>query len=754
MAFDRFLIAPYKSGLRKDLASFLIPEDAFTKLNNAYVFRGKVKKRFGSDFTGSGETVNALRQLRSRVRINLGNTDGSGDITGTVPGAIFKIGQMFSIGTEIFTVQATGTPVIMLTTGAATTHTYNTTTGIFDIQGAAITTACYFYPSEPIMGLTLYEYGSVNEHTAFAFDTQYVYKFTGSSWSQDGPGATTATYFHGDNKDFFWTCNWTGLTDDSIVLFVTNFQATLGATPPATDDNMYYYDGTNWTNFSALTKWNSAEDIVKTARIIIPFKNRLLLLNTIEQDIAPTVTNTAHTNRCRYSHNGSPLAANAWLEPNTAFGANNADGAGYIDAPTEEEIVSAAIIKDRLIIYFERSTWELVYTHNESLPFVWQSINSSLGSEATFSTIPFDKSILTVGTTGIHACNGANVQRIDEEIPDEVFELLKTTSGTKTVHGVKDYFSEMVYWTFRNNQFADYNSYPDKILVYNYQNGTWALNDDCFTAFGYFEQGTDLTWEEALFEWEETNETWTSYYAQANSRTVIAGNHQGFVLRLNSDKNTNAQAMQISDMSYSAVTELITITCINHNLLEGEYIKLSNVLGFDYGDDNVFQVFKRVDANTITVDTSTVPTGTYIGGGLISRVSRIEINSKDWNPYLSKGFKVYISKASFCVDKTSSGEVEVNYATSSTSLDMIYEALNSEVMLGNNILETHAYDDEPIEATQDRLWHDIYFQSDGNCFMIKISLNDLQMRDEDIVESDFILNGVVLFCKQVIEEGL
>ena len=57
---------------------------------------------------------------------------------------------------------------------------------------------------------------------------------------------------------------------------------------------------------------------------------------------------------------------------------NIADGGGYIDASTEEQIVSAEFIKDRLIVYFERSTWELAYTGNEVLPFVWQKINTEL----------------------------------------------------------------------------------------------------------------------------------------------------------------------------------------------------------------------------------------------------------------------------------------------------------------------------------------------------------------------------------------
>src|SRR5579859_2370201 len=129
MAYDRFLIAPFATGLQTNMRPWLIMDDAFEDLQNAYVFRGRVRKRFGSRFMGTGWDSTQTEPLFSRLRINIGTTDGSGDISTTVPGNIFAIGQAFSIGDEIFTVVVDGTPGVMLTTGASTTHTYNTTSG-------------------------------------------------------------------------------------------------------------------------------------------------------------------------------------------------------------------------------------------------------------------------------------------------------------------------------------------------------------------------------------------------------------------------------------------------------------------------------------------------------------------------------------------------------------------------------------------------------------------------------------------------
>ena len=62
--------------------------------------------------------------------MTVGTTNGAGDLAGTVPlGAlpIGAIGQMFSIGTDSFTVTTAGA-ADMITTSASTTNTFNTAT--------------------------------------------------------------------------------------------------------------------------------------------------------------------------------------------------------------------------------------------------------------------------------------------------------------------------------------------------------------------------------------------------------------------------------------------------------------------------------------------------------------------------------------------------------------------------------------------------------------------------------------------------
>lgn len=721
MAYDKFLIAPIEHGLRDDLTSWLIPDDAFTRLNNAYVFRGRVKKRFGTLLTGATASSPDYQNLNSRLRIELGTTDGSGNISGTIPGADFStLGRTFSIDDTIYTIYQTGTPANMFKTDATTTATYDTTSGAYIFVGAPASKKAYFYPTEPVMGFVNYEKGPVNEHDSFAFDKQFVYKYSGSAWERNG-----TTVWKGDESEYFWSTNWQGITADAIVLFTTNFNVTLTGAPAASDDPIYFYNGATWADFSAYTKFNSSQDIVTSAKIIVPFKNRLVLLNVVEKAVGGP-TNTHFVNRVRYSHNGSPLAANAWLEPNTSYGANKADGAGYIDAPTEEEIMSVAFIKDRLIVFFERSTYELVYTGNEAIPFVWQAINSTLGSEATHSTVIFDKNVITVGTTGINSCDGARMQRIDEEIPNKVYEILKTTAGTKKIVGVRDYFNEMVYWSFLKQSHSSDNSFNDSLMVYNYRTGNWSLNDDSFSAFGYLEQEKALT--------------------NANSKQVLCGNHQGFISVIDSDEGSNAESLIVTNMSY--LSPDTTLTIYNHNLRVDDYIKVQYPQGLTDWVDGIFKVKTRVDANNIKIETDAW-TGTYTGGGIVSKVSKMEIETKDLNPYVKEGNNLYLAQVEFNIDKTTNGEVTINYNTSTSSLNMISEAEATGANLGTSILETRPYKSGvtylvPLEEYQDKLWHRIYIPAEGEFVKIKISLSDTQMIDKDIAESTFTLNGMIL----------
>lgn len=790
MAFDRFLIAPINTGLQLDLKPWLIPDDAFQQMQNAYVFRGRVRKRFGSKYMGAGGNT-ATAQFLSRLRINVGVLTGGSTLTGTAPGVIFQYGQAFSVGATLYTVVQSGA---MFSTVVGDTGSFNTTTGVFSISSPSNSpgTIVYFYPSTPVMGLTNYSINAINDQPSYAFDTQFVYVWTGATgWQLSGTynSATrvlTSAIWHDPSKtrlNYVWSENWEGATANVDELFVTNFQVTNpNGASVITDDPLWEFNGTIWAPFRPyfLPKGGavSAGPFVQTCRIIIVFHNRLILLNTIEDDNSGggnTGVNSWYVNRARYSFRGSPLAVNAWYEPNQVDAAGNVGaGAGFIDAATDEQIVSAEFIKDRLIVYFERSTWELAYTGNELQPFVWQKINTELGSESTFGTVPFDKTVLTIGNTGVHACSGANVERIDIKIPDEIFKIQDKNSEPSRIQGIRDYETEMVYWTITPSDEDPHLTFCNKLLVYNYRNNTWSVNDDAITAFGFFEQQTDETWATSTYSWEDNDNDWTDGITEAQFREIIAGNQQGYVFICNQGIAENASVMQLTNIAGFPGPGLMNLGIIDHTLspatpnVSGDYIYIENAVG-TMGPLINGKIFEVVQLGVAPLDPSQVITIqvpganaglSYLGGGVVKRVSNIGIKTKQWNPYVEQGRDFFLSKIDFAVqrvglfDPTYMGpQITVDYYPNSSAVSMLGTGSSNAVtpfapIMGTGILELTPYDPAfyPLESagTQQKLWHSLYFQTKGNCIELNISFSSNQITVPAIAFAPFELEAMVL----------
>lgn len=742
---QRFIIAAYNTGLQNNIKPFMIPEEAFAKLQNMYVWRSRVRKRVGSSFLFGTSSSND--QLYSRLRIKLNSTNGSGNASGTVPGSfaaspssgtlLNRIGVMFSIGSQIFTVPDLGTPVTMLNTGIGTA-TYDTTNGAYTFTGVTASEDIYFYPTLPVMGFGILNTNTVNFDRYIGFDTQFAYEYkSNGGWERLATGAATWT---GDDSNFFYSSNYRSVTSNDLVMFTTNFNTTTGSD----GDGIRYFDGTTWTQFTQ--SWSAAANTaILNARIVIQFKGRLLLFNTWEQPGAATRVN--YQNRVRYSAIGNPVAVDAWYDQTSGVYGKG----GAIDAPTQQIIISAQILKDRMIVYFERSTWELVYTNNEILPFRWQNINIELGSESTFSLVPFDRGIIGIGEVGIHITNGINVQRIDTKIPDQVYDIQNMNNGTERVQGIRDYDAELVYWAIPSVDSSNPNLvYPNQILVYNYVNDSWSLWDDSITAFGYINLNNAVTWGQLdTITWQEWNTPWGAGQNQARQIRVMAGNQEGFTFYMSRDISRNAPSRQITKLTL--LTGQIQFTVINHNFTVGDWVLLENITGtgnLSSLNGKIFQIALVFDVNTfnITLHEENPPiiySGTYSGAGTIAEVNNIDILTKQYNFFLEQGRSFSIDQINFLVERTPTPPAEqmggqVTIATFPNS--GVYDTANF-------ILETSPYDSiyYPYEQFQDVLWHSIYPNVQGAFIQLGILWSDEQMIDPNISLEDFTFHAMLFY---------
>lgn len=729
MPIDRFLIAPYdeNSGLQSDVRPWLIPDQAFSELDNAYVFRGRVRKRFGSRWIGDDK-------LGTRLRIQVG-VIAAGALAGNVrvinadAGMPTAVGQAFSVGNIFFTVfnPAAGPQQMKRSDGSAAAATYDLTTSAFNITGTGAPngTPVYFYPGFPVMGLLNAEANNINDEFIVGFDTRYAYRYV-SGWTRLNLEAVAgAAVWTGNNSQFFWGTTWVSTNASDKLFFVTNFNEN--------EPNFLRYLTTatlTWNNFRP--QIDAVPNFLNAARLVVVFKNRLIFLNTWEGPAAP-LPGTNYPNRARYSQIGSPLDVNAFRQD--IPGRGNA-----IDAPTTEAIITAEFIKDRLIVYFERSTWELVYTGNQAYPFTWQQINTELGVESTFSIVPFDKVAIGVGNVGIHACNGGNVERIDNKIPDTVFAIHNADQGVQRVYGIRDYFVEMIYWTFPSVETNTTFPYPNRVLVYNYKTGTWAFNDDSITVFGYINQpnNNSILWDSTTVGWDDVV-GWSSGSLQVQFRQVIAGNQEGYTFICDSDETTNAEVIQITDITMLAPNNIITITAIDHNMHAGDFVYITGVTGtgnLTLLNNKIFKVYdlNPVNPNGFNIvyqdNVGTIITGTYNGAGVFARVSQISITTKEFNFYAKQGRNVSVNKVDFMVTTTAleaQCQLDVNYFVSTSVDPLLQNSIGNNTNTGIGTLDTFPYTTIPFEANSIRVIHPVYIYANGEFIQLELTMNEAQM---------------------------
>lgn len=401
-------------------------------------------------------------------------------------------------------------------------------------------------PTSPVQGLKTWINPSTLVPNLIAFSLTKSYNYVGGTFTDitqlaDGP---TTFSFATTQFQYYWTSNYQGSMWTTNGLGYTTAGLTAGT-----------INGILYLTVNAINSWNiftpqidGAPTYLNGCLIILPYKGRLVALNTIEGD-ASGMSNAPFSNRARWGQLGNDYvpkyntaAGSSNTSPPAPFAPGDANSwrsdipgrGGFADADTSERIVSAAIVNDILIVGFQRSTWRLRYTGNEVLPFIWERLNTQLGAESTFSVVPFDKDALFFSRFGWISSSTNEVQRIDENIPDVSFSF-ETGSGTtfqnlNTVQGIRDFYRQMAYWTFSPIAGED-----QQIYAYNYIDRSWAVYNPTNTinCFGEYYNTTDETWASLTSTWlsyNSPNDTWENLGSSQN---------QGFPTLLGGDQATS-----------------------------------------------------------------------------------------------------------------------------------------------------------------------------------------------------------------------
>jgi hypothetical protein len=764
--YSQLKIAGMATGLVQSREDFLLPDDAYPILENAFVFRERIVRKPGYQLLG---------RLRRVLTAEPFGVTGASPWTFTIysqlttpitgqPNAQIQPGSVIITiaGPIVFTDQGDGTltsatpgnsGVIIYATGEVTlTHTAG--------AGIAVTITFNYYPGLPVMGLRSRELNNINNEQLVAFDQVYAYIFSaGTGQFQEFIPGTTWT---GNDSDFFWSTNyWVG--DGPLKIFwVTNFSGTGG-------DPIRFTNGTAWVNFSP--QINVAGDTLNQCLVLLPFRGRLVAFNTLE---GPNLAgSTPFTNRIRWAAIGTPFTTavpgivttginvNAWRDDIRGQG-------GFLDIPTSEDIISVGFVRDNLVIYCERSTWQLRYTGRSIAPFQIEKVNSELGSESTFSAVQFDTSLVGIGDKGVVECDSFKSNRIDIKIPDLVFRFNNNNNGTKRVHGIRDFQQRIAYWTY---PLAENNStYPDRRLVYNYENDSWAIFTDSFTTLGTHQPQSAKRWVD--YPPPDKNNLWKSLEFPWINRpalfpAIVGGNQQGFVEflgQINFEFQVgNDESLFIKNITGN-VTTATSIESPSHNLQTGQVIIISGIptgTAFDNLNGEIFGV-TRTDANNFTLykyssqsgqfsDPQLDPNDAYIGIGVIAIRDNFRIVSKKFN-FLDQGNNIQIGYIDILMASTSDGAITLNVYVDYND-DSPINTLPQNINPATSLPDTFFNSVVPTSAsalngvTGSKYWQRVFCPCRGNFLTIVWTFSNLQLNGVE-QENDVQIDAQVLWMRQ------
>lgn len=506
-----------------------------------------------------------------------------------------------------------------------------------------------------------------------------------------------------------------------------------------------------WVNFAPPLSNAVVPQYLIGADNLIPFRNRLIFFGvTIATSANPT--GIYYPNRIVYSQNGTPYY-NSVVPPNQVFDTrawyqNVAGFGGFLAAPIPQRLVTVTENEDVLLCGFTSKQLKLISTGDDSLPFIFQTINSELGAQCTFSGVSLDIGALTIGQYGIAMTTQVSAQRIDLAIPDQIFDISALNNGIQRVTALRDYRNEFIYFTYCP-QNRPVNLFPSKTLLYNYRDNNWALFDENYTHYGTFRRTNNITWatlNQRYRTWSVWNDPWNFGNTAAVYPSIIGGNQQGFIL-IKDDGTYEDNSQYIVSIN----TSTFAVNSPNHCLNSGDFIEISGVIGITNINEQIFKI-AVIDANnfTLLLDSEqllTPPAGTYLGGGVYRRMTNIFVQSKMFPIFWEQARKTRIGTQYFLIENAannSEGEapsqITFNLYTNQND-DFPNNLPDFDYLPYSNVLLTGP--EKPSQSNQNQIWHRSSNSFNGDTVQLGFSLSEDQMRENSINDAEIIIHAIV-----------
>ncbi len=670
MSYSSFLIANYATGLDRELQPWLLPNDAFTDLEDGYVYRGVTYKRDGYSGYAIGED-STYCESRMVVAVSAAAVF-SGVIDGANKTFVWHSTPPLRRGTYVVN---GSNPVQVLTddgVGGFTgngTGTIDYTTGVVSITFttapvalSTVTSTYAYHPGLPVMGIMSY-YPKNNIRQMVVADTRNVNYYDPATdrllWA-----AHTGTYA-GTNENFWSWTNYAAANSDPRLLFCNGvtgdvIQQWTGASPVV-----------NYAPTFAVGTLNAVQ--------IFNYKDRLVLFSTIEN-------NVRFPKRIRISGFGTNCDVFDVTVP----------GAGFIDIPDNTNIFGAAFNRDDLLFFSEASTWSLKYTGNDVTPFLLQKIDGSRGCTAAFSAISYLNRTMAASPRGLIMVDGYQVERMDDNIPLFTINQINNQYFNRCFSAFLDEDRD-VYMTYPSQDRVKAALVPvdgsDDILVTNFEEDNFCIYNIPLSCMGNFQetiakQWQDLTAANGFANWNDLAakyNNWNAFPFSIGTPLSIGGGHKGEIWEMNATEGQDNPQMirAITIINGNTIPQQISVTTDWNNYEVGDYIYFSGVEGMTEINNKQGEVIDTTtDYTTIKVEF-----GEYVGnlsayttGGTASKSFEFSAISKKLNPWVESDKKVRCGWMYFYVSVAETPLTKYNNGVQ----DEVPATLIVEVMTSNN----------------------------------------------------------------------
>ncbi len=243
MNSDKIIVGPINKGLRTDRLPFVIDNDSFPTLINAYQWRGRVRRKRGTKFLNRLTRFfnSNLLTYRATATIvvngsgiaNLITAFGLETNSNIVPGSVTLVGSNGPVTYTDPTIDGYLTP-----TGTSGPNTINYASGQVTIPaqaGGTLTAVFQYYPDLPVMGIEDLSLDPSTTPDTLLFDTKYSYEI-----DSDYPYAVhDVTFYKNPTADPTFLPNYVPKTnptaftwngEDYQQFWTTNYQGALWAT--------------------------------------------------------------------------------------------------------------------------------------------------------------------------------------------------------------------------------------------------------------------------------------------------------------------------------------------------------------------------------------------------------------------------------------------------------------------------------------------------------------------------------------------